>query len=170
MIGALRGPHRDAVPKMPWSGLLQNFRSSSLMRWALRVAALDQHHVGRHICPSLALTTDKLIHVVVGLVWNRQLEGALGLRKIRHRKHPRRPARTDLSGPDIVKASVAIDGKVELHGQNPRLTYPERGSCTIQEPSSGTAFMPGDVQGRIVSHSVVMDRGGVRSPSSSLMT
>src|SRR5690625_1005179 len=48
MIVALRGPYRDAVPKMPWSGLSPNFRSSTPMRWALRVAALDQHHVGSH--------------------------------------------------------------------------------------------------------------------------
>jgi len=51
-----------------------------------------------------------------------------------------------------------------------RLSYLKRGSCAIQEPSSGTAFMPGDGEGRIVSRSVVMGRGGVRSPSSFLMT
>ncbi len=61
MIAALRGPHRGAVPKMPlswfalqttagqrWSGLSPNLCSSTLMRWALRVAALDQHHVCSH--------------------------------------------------------------------------------------------------------------------------
>ena len=50
------------------------------------------------------------------------------------------------------------------------LSYPEPGSCAIQEPSSGTAFMPGDGEGRIVSFLVVTDRRGVRSPSSFLMT
>ena len=50
------------------------------------------------------------------------------------------------------------------------LSYPECGSCAIQEPLPGTAFMPGNGEGRIVSRLVMMDRGGVRSPSSFLMT
>ena len=50
------------------------------------------------------------------------------------------------------------------------LSYPEPGSCAIQEPSSGTAFMPGDGEGRIVFFLVVTDRRGVRSPPSFLMT
>jgi len=52
----------------------------------------------------------------------------------------------------------------------PLLSYPTCGSCAIQEPVPGTAFMPGTGEGRIVSLLVVMDRGGVRSPSSFLMT
>jgi hypothetical protein len=50
------------------------------------------------------------------------------------------------------------------------LSYPTCGSCAIREPVPGTAFMPGTGEGRIVSLLVVMDRGGVRSPSSFLMT
>ena len=50
------------------------------------------------------------------------------------------------------------------------LSYPDPGSCAIQEPSSGTAFMPGDGEGRIVFFLVVTDRRGVRSPPSFLMT
>ena len=50
------------------------------------------------------------------------------------------------------------------------LSYPEGSSCAIQGPVPGTAFMPGTGEGRIVSLLVVMDRGGVRSPSSFLMT
>ena len=50
------------------------------------------------------------------------------------------------------------------------LSYPTCGSCAIREPVPGTAFMPGTGEGWIVSLLVVMDRGGVRSPSSFLMT
>ena len=50
------------------------------------------------------------------------------------------------------------------------LSYPTCGSCVIREPVPGTAFMLGTGEGRIVSLLVVMDRGGVRSPSSFLMT
>ncbi|MBT5302739.1 MAG: hypothetical protein HOJ51_00935 [Tateyamaria sp.] len=43
------------------------------------------------------------------------------------------------------------------------LSYPECGSCAIQGQSLGTTFMLGDDEGRIVSRSAVIDRGGVRS-------
>ena len=50
------------------------------------------------------------------------------------------------------------------------LSYPERGSCAIQEPLPSTAFMSGNGEGRIVSRLVVMDRRGVRSPAFFRMT
>jgi hypothetical protein len=60
--------------------------------------------------------------------------------------------------------------KLHYFSNTSHLSYPESGSCGIQEPLLGTAFMSGNDEGRIVSRLVVMDRGGVRSPSSFLMT
>lgn len=79
------------------------------------------------------------------------------------------------------QAAAVVGNILKLHGfwaakniaaffNTSLLSYPKLGSCAILEPLPGTAFMPGNGEGRIVSRLVVLDRGGVWSPSSLLLT